>query len=263
MSLYVYPAWDFARIGTMTFTVDDTGPPHNYTVSITSGVYSHVTYASVVSTVLPFAAALKTAMDAAAAGAGSSITYTVTYTEATRGYTITPSSGTVKLTFGATAAGTVAKHVLGFSGTMSAAASAVSDVGVYYALAGAEGAQMDVYEYEAPDSGDVGEADDGSTYMTARTTAPVYYDCTIPYEPRAIVYTYALAAANPWTWQMFFAHVRTANYHYAMKDSGTAQTTVHRSRKDGMAFAPEMVSGDKAYQAYLHIPLRTYLIGRV
>lgn len=258
MSLYIYPSWDFARIGTLTFTLDDDGVAGDVTFS--TGVYAHLDYSTVAPTVTgAFKAALQSEMDTISGGAG---TYSVTYTAATRKYTIAYSAGNFSLAFSG-AAGTIAKNVLGFTGNKSGAATYDSDIAVYYAIAGTEGAQTEVYEYEPGDIADVAEGDDGSTAMIARSTAPVYYDATIPYEPKAIVYTHHVVAANPWTWQMFFPHIRTGNHHFAMSDSGTGDITVHRMRKDGVSFAPELVTGDKAYQEYLHIPLRTYMIGRV
>ena len=256
MTLYVYPSWDFAQIGTMQFDFTDTSGTYAAN-TFTSGVYAHVDYSTVVSTVSPFAAALKALMDAAGR------TFTVTYTAATRMYTITVDSGAWSLAN----MNAVTQHVLGFT---SASASSTGSPGVitstcaaYYAIAGTEGAQTEVAEYEPGDLADVAEGDDGSSAMVARSAAPVYYDATIPFEPKAIVYTHHVAAANPWTWQMFFAHIRTGHHHFAMVDSGSGETTVHRLRKDGTSFAPEPVTGDRSYQEYLHIPLRTYMIGRV
>jgi len=265
VSLYVYASFAFAKIGAATFNVTD--GTASYDVTIDTLVYTHVNLASVDADVHLFSTRIKSAIEAAATLAGSAHTFTVAYDEATRFYTITPDSGTIAVSFsvagGVTTAGAlVAKHVLGRTSNSAAAATFVSNACVYYAIATAEGAQMDIAEYEPGDIADVAEGDDGSTAMVARTTAPMYYDCTIPYETRAAVYTHAVVATVPFTWQMFFAHVRTQNSVVGLKDSGLAYTVVMRMRKDGVAFVPEPPTGDKSYQAYLHIQLRGYLMGR-
>lgn len=256
MTLLLASAWDFARIGTATMTVDDDGTAQP--VTFTSGVYSHIALSTVVSTISLWSSSLKAALDAASNGAG---TYTVALNETTRKYTISYSNGNFDLTFTG-AAGTVMQNIIGFSGNKTGAASYTSDNAVYYLIGGSIGAKADVAEYEPDEIVDVAEADDGTSYGIARSTAPIYYDCLVPFEAEASVRTAKAAATAPWTWQRFYAHTR-AHEVFALKDSLVPETTVHRNRAEGAAFKPEPSAADPNFTAYYNMRLRTYLLGRV
>ena len=256
MSLRLFASWDFALIGQGQFLLDDDGSANFVTYS--SGVYDHTTVGpSVVSSILHWGTALKTLMDATSTGAG---TYTVSFDESTLKYTISYSSGNFDMTFSG-AAGDVMKNLLGFTGNKTGASSYTSDVAVYYAIDGTLGAKSEPVEEEPDDIAVVGEADDGSSYGISRTTAPIYYDCLVTYEPEARVRTAKLAAAYPWTWQRFFAHVR-AHGVFTLKDSSLSENTVHKLRAEGASFRPIPAASDPNYVGHYHIRLRTYLLGR-
>lgn len=260
-SLRIYPAFDTRLLpgGVMTFRFDEGAG--DLTATIVPGLYSHVTMASVVSTVTLFATAIKNAMEVP-----SALTYTVTYVESVRGYTIHPSAGNVSLHLDAgTPAEINAAAALGFDQIEVPSASTLSsDRTTYYSLAGTVGGRgATTPEYEPDDVGDVGETDDGGSSMESRTTAPLYYDFTVPFETEATVHNVSAVTADPWTWQRFFPHVRSGDFPFLVKDSASAQNSVHKLRKDGMSFRPQNVAADESFQSYWNIALKTYLLGRV
>lgn len=252
-------AWDFTTIGTMTVSFTDAGG--TFAVSVASGKYAHddATSVSAMSTYNAFSGPFQTAVNAAKLGGSPS--YTVTWSGTNLTYTITPASGTTALTFSG-AAGTRAKHVLGFTGNVSATASAVSTCRPYYVIrpnimgrSNPSGLYFDQYASEAV-------ADDGSAFLIARTTPDYHEDWEQLAETEARIYSDYATTAIPWTWQHFFLHCGSGLPFYLVDDSfSPVRQNVYMLTADGARMRPMALSGDPNYRAFLNIALRTHSLG--
>lgn len=260
MSLqYVTDAWDHARIGNGTFTLNQ-GGLGPWTITL-DGYYCHRSITSLVSTVTEFRSAVKTKLDATP----DASTYTVTFSFTTGKYTITrDTAGNFELAFPGTTAGTLAKALLGFTSDKSGANSYTSDVQVTHFIF----PPMDARSRVIPDDEDVvtvvSEADDGTTYSISRTAAPTHYDFDLQFQTEALTFTRHLAAAAPWTWQQFFAHVRGHEY-FVSTDADGLVPVLHKLRQEGTSFKEGVTrfQVEEDLNTYWHIKLMTYMLGRL
>lgn len=255
MAWTLYSGWDFAKIST-SFQLAFTDSAARL-VTFTSGTYCHRDLQTVTGSGAydDFATALQTAMNAASSG------YTVTFSTSTFFYTISKASAfTIDATNGSGSTSVTAKNVLGFNSLPTGSAtSQVSQIRPYYVISGALGAASDQSgDYEPDGIAAAGEATDGSHYGISRDEAPVFSDYTINFEPDTATFSRKAAASVPWTWQHFFAHNRSDQPFLA---SDGTDNTVHTLRADGASFRPIRVSPD--WDSYFHIPIKTYVDGRL
>lgn len=192
--MYLLSAWRHERIGTATITWGGTG------VSITSGHYAHVSFASVDSTCTAFAAALQAAL--VTAGFASA---TVSYSTTTHAYTLANGGGSFTIAFPGTTAGTVMKRILGFS-TGATATSHTSDVRPYYVIVPRLDARSAYTGLRHAQRSMRKEADDGRGYVARSTRAVVTAQWEHQHEPVAAVHAYAATSAVPWTWEHLWEH---------------------------------------------------------
>lgn len=256
---FITDAWDHARIGNGTFELSQ-GGGGPWTITL-DGHYCHFNISFTVSSVSEFRAVLVTKLDATP-DAG---TYTVTFSFTTGKYTITRApAANFELTFPATAAGLLARALLGFSGNKSGATSYVSDVQVTHFIF----PPMDARSHVIPDDEDVvtevSEADDGTTYSLSRTTAPLHYDFDLQFQTEALTFTRHAAATAPWTWQQFFDHVRGHEY-FVSSDGGGTVPVLHKLRQDGTSFKEGVTrfQVEEDLNTYWHIKLMTYMLDRL
>jgi hypothetical protein len=251
MTLRISAGWDFAKALVGSFSMTITGSSGAaFAVNVTSGTYAHETMAPV-NAYTGFAAALQTAINAAATAG----TYTVSYNSTTQVYTITRDTGTFTATLN-----TVARRVLGRDSDWSVGAiSQTSNIRPYYVVLGAMGARSMVKLDHEPDGiVEAQESDSGEVYSVTRTTAPTYDEWTIEYESKAATFSHAAAAGVPWTWEHFIKHCRSEEPFKVVDDLGSS---VHKMRAEAARFKPTRVKQD--YDNHWHIPFLTYLQGRL
>lgn len=251
MTHRIESGWNVATLGTMTLSV--TGNLGTASVSITTGTYCHTDLSSVLGSGLydDFAGALKAALDASAT---SSTAYVVTWNTSTLVYTIATVAG-CSLTFPNSEAGNRMADALGFTrnSTTSTLTTQTSTRRPYYVIDGAMGARSSWSRlYEGDDIVSQAEAEDGSTYSVARTTAPKYEDWTVQFEELEAVYSAKAVTAVPWTWQHFFEHSRGIEPFGVFDDDGNS---VHVLRARGARFKPARVQSD--WDGVFNIELQT------
>lgn len=272
MALVYQAGVDFAIAGTMTFTItDDSGGP--FTVTISSGTYAPTTMASV--SLASGFTSLPTAIAAAMTATASTQTYTGGFAYATTGprYTFSVNTGTFEITFPATAAGTFARLVMGFTASTAQAASLTSNQRPYYTIAALQGpsaaynavsvAGRSDYtgEYEPDGIAAMSTADSGASYMITRTTVTQYAEWTQRMEAKRAVYSYEAASTIPWTYEHFFAHVRNGNMPFMITDELANEVSVWRLRAEGASFKPSREVAD--YDDLWSVPFRAILQGRI
>jgi hypothetical protein len=241
MTHRIESGWNIAIVGTHTLSV--TGDIGTEVVSFTTGTYCHSDMSSVLGAGLydDFAGDLEAALDASGAATGA---FTVTWDGATQTYTIS-NAGNCSLTFANNTAGNNAADALGFNrnSTTVSANNVVSVRTPYYVIDGAMGGRSGwTRPYEGDDIVSQVEAEDGSTYATARSVAPLYDDWTIPFETLAATFTSEATTAVPWTWQHFFAHSRGIEPFAVFDDAGNSVHVLRGSR--GARFKPSRASED-------------------
>ena len=243
MTHRIESGWSVDTLGTFTLTV--VGNVSTETVSITTGTYCHSDLTSVLGTgnYDDFAGALKTALDASGASSGA---FTVTWSTSTLLYTISNAAANFDLTFPNTAAGNRMADALGFTRNTTTSSTAASLSGTrrpYYVIDGAMGGRSGwTRVYEGDDITSQAEAEDGSTYASARSVAPLYDDWTVPFETLAATFELEALTAVPWTWEAFFKHSRGIHPFAVFDDTGN---TVHVLRGPrGARFKPARASED-------------------
>lgn len=241
MTHRIESGWNVAKVGTHTLSV--TGNLGTQSVSITTGTVCHTSLASVLGTgrYVAFSATLKAALDASGA---SSHAFTVTYSGASMAYTISTLAA-FTLTFPNTAAGNRMADALGFTRNSTTISSSVivSARRPYYVIDGAMGGRSGwTRVYEGDDIVSQAEAEDGSTYAVARSTAPLYDDWTVPFETLEATFESEATTAVPWTWEAFFAHSRGIEPFGVFDDAGNSCHVLRGAR--GARFKPARASED-------------------
>ena len=242
MTHRIESGWNVAKLGTFTLSV--TGDIGTQSVSFTTGTYCHSDLSSVLGagSYDDFAGALKAALDASgAASGGFSVGWnpggTLIY-EISNGANFT-------LTFPNTSAGNRMADALGFTrnSTTASATTTSSTRRPYYVIDGAMGGRSGwTRVYEGDDIVSQAEAEDGSTYAVARSTAPLYDDWTVPFETLAATFDSEATAAVPWTWEAFFAHSRGIEPFGVFDDAGNSVHVLRGAR--GARFKPSRASED-------------------
>ncbi len=229
-------------------------------IDLTTGLFCHLDLGSVIpGAYSDFATAVTSGL------LGSGTTTTVTYSTTTARYTVNVGASPITLTFGvdeSDAAHVRMGQVLGFStapGSLSPGAQVEGDIAPFFMIDAAMGGASDATDdYEGGMSEDA-EAEDGTSYSVAPTSAPVKSDFTVPFEPRAAVYIRSAVAATPWTWQHFYQHCR-AVHPFAVTDDFT-DVTVHKLMAKSDRFKPKRVVRD--YRELHDLVLKTRVVGRL
>lgn len=192
--------WNQAqRAESISLQVTD-NTPLTYVATISTGKYyadlDDGTYGS-------FATALQTALNTAATAAGSAITWTVAYENATPQYRISPSAGTFTGSLN-----TEAQLVLGMNAAIGPSASETSTVVPYYinvnAIDGISESSGDFREGDGIVAASI--TDGGRQYGIGATTQPIRHNWVQSYEQLANVYNYAASGAAIFTWEALFLH---------------------------------------------------------
>lgn len=243
--------WNVAKLGTFTLSV--TGNLGTASVSITTGTYCHTKLDTVLGAgrYISWPQTLETALNASGAASGS---FSVAWSTSTLTYTIS-NAAAFTLTFPNTSAGNRMADALGFirNTTTGSATSTTSTRRPYYVIDAIQGARSNwTRVYESDDITTQTEAEDGSTFTTARSAAPLYEDWTVPFEELEAVFAAKAASAVPWTWQHFFEHARGIEPFGVFDDDGNS-VHVHRGR--GTSFKPSRVQPD--WDAVWNIELLT------
>lgn len=241
MTHRIESGWNVAKLGTFTLSV--TGNLGTASVSITTGTYCHTDLSPVLGagSYDDFAGALQSALTASGA---TTFAFTVTWSGSAMTYTIA-NAAAFTLTFPNTAAGNRMADALGFTRntTTGSTTSQVSSRRPYYVIDGAMGGRSGwTRVYEGDDIVSQAEAEDGSTYAVARSTAPLYDDWTVPFETLAATFDSEATAAVPWTWEAFFAHSRGIEPFGVFDDAGNSVHVLRGAR--GARFKPSRASED-------------------
>lgn len=242
MTHRIESGWNIAKVGTHTLSV--TSDLGTATVSITTGTYCHADLTSVLGTgnYDDFAQALKTALDLSGT---SSQPYSVNWNSGSfpLRYRLR-NDANMAVTFPNTDAGNRMADTLGFTRntTLSSAAGHTGTRMPYYVIDGAMGARSSwTRRYEGDDITSQAEAEDGSTFTTARSVAPKYDDWTVPFEPLEATFSAKALSTVPWTWQHFFELSRGIEPFAVFDDDGNS---VHVLRGRGTSFKPARVQQD-------------------
>ena len=197
---------------------------------------------------------LKAALEAIGAA-----TYTVTLSTTTRKWTISASGGGVTkfdLTFN-----DAAKRYLGFSAGVGGALTYTGDYTAYFIIDGTVGGVTSlVRPRELADDLAVDLlASDGNQEGLAQEGAVKTFALTIPAEPAARVWHASRVTADPWTWELAFAHCRNIEPIHIVDSATGGFAYVGRLRADSCAFDPQLLADD--YFAYADIRLEAHYLG--
>jgi hypothetical protein len=278
MTMHLQMAWDFAKIGSATWEIEEDTSGKTLTFTMATGAYAHidgggstglVTNNAIYFPNLNTDAAVGTAFIMrwlAILNADLTGVYSLTAYDSCR-YTIGCVGDTFRFTSNTT---TLARRILGITTVGGAFANAfTSEFTPYYSIVATRGAWSNVSDdYEPDGQAENAECDDGTVYGIGRTTYATYFDFTAPMEPKEIVRKRDAEATAPWTYQHAWQHIRNEYefvtlidpvYDGIALDAGT-KATLHRLRKDGAAWRPARVSAD--YDDLWDINFRTHLIDR-
>lgn len=252
MALKIFDGWDFSVVNAGAgFSAQFTDSGGASTITVATGTYCHVDVSALVSGYSDFATKLQTDLNADATLAG---TYTVTFGTATNKYTIACTES-----FSMASINTTSQELLGFGVTSATSTSHVSTNQCYYGILGTVGAvssKTDDYEPNTITEG--GYAEDGSPFAISVTTAPIFSDFTVPFEPKAKTHKRSAAATVPYTFHHHFEHIRGSEPFLVVDDN---DSTLHRLRADSTNFAPvRVVDG---FDDYWDIEYKTHVIGRL
>ena len=192
--MYLISSFRLERIGSLSMVFDGA------TVTLSTGRFAHVSFATYDASCTAFAAALQAAL--VTAGKASA---TVSYSTTTHAYTLSNGGGSFAISFSVGGAGTRMARVLGFT-TGATATSHVSTVRPYYVIVTALDARVSYGGLADVEMGERRQADDGRGYVLTPTTVPQEGMWEHHHEPRAAVYDYAASSSAPWTWSHFFRH---------------------------------------------------------
>lgn len=253
-----YAGFNFSRIGAMQFTLQaSTGGNPPDTVNYLAGNYAHYGFTCGTDVYTKLATDIQTYLNGLGGGRP---TYTVTFDEATMRYSFDSNTGTLALAFPGSAAGTIAKHVLGYSADVAATSSAiVSDRRPYYAIRAAVEAPS-AYSFVYEDGSNIYEdrADDGTKFGISARTLPKFLDWEQRMEVKAapttaVVSGSAVGGAGieiadastevPWTWEHFVEHVRVWE-PFVFHNSTGPTGVICKMRKDTAFHKPGIVVPD-------------------
>lgn len=260
MTLQIFAGWDFARIGTFSLVIDDTGTTD--TIAFTEGTYAHVDMSTPLSDAgygadlyTDFATALQTSLNASSNLAG---TYTVELTKSTLIYTI---SCDVNFSI-RSSTNTVARQILGLNPLnlpTTAATSYDATRTPYYAIEGAAGCRSsDSGLYEPDDIVDEDETEEGYAVSLGIGTSPKYLDFELMTEERASTFKHEASSSTPWTFQHMFEHCRNVHPFQLEDDSDDMVLFFRDSRAH---FQPRRQASD--WDAIWNIPFECRHIGYV
>lgn len=255
MTLRAFAGWDHAKLGSATLSIQESGGGGVTAVSISSGKYCHIDLTDVIA-YDDFATALKTALDAASPTAK---TYTVSFSQATRKYSISISSGTVAITFASDTAGTTMKRLIGFTADHSTASSHASDIEVWGTMESAEGASSAAGPDELTGFIEESTSFAGDVYQVFGTAPVRKRDFEIRFEPRAATKTRYAATSQTHTWEDFWQFVR--GQPFLIVDD--IDSTVYRLRKEAFWFAPERSWSRKDYDGGYTLKFKCFVHGRL
>jgi hypothetical protein len=226
--------------------------------TITAGTYAFSSLHSVMGTgnYTAFGTVIESSFNAAHAG-----TYHATWSSSTYKWTIYRETAGFTLAFSGAAALRL-RAALGFSGNPSTAGTLadphVSDVRPYYVMVPDITGRSEFTDlYEPDDIVEEAVSDGGTSYAVSRQTSELWCDWSQMMEPKAAVFTYAAAAATPWTWQAFVRHVR-GQHPFGVYESAT-DDSCHKLRADGGSFKPGRYAAD--YDGLWTIPFLTRYLG--
>ena len=167
--------------------------------------------------------------------------YSVTFDVETERITIAHDGGGGVTAIALLPLNAVTRQVLGFGSIeVSGALSHTARAAPYYWIRGTVG-----YWSKSPGETEAGaqnvavdvEAHDGTPRSVARSTVPTFFPLTVPLEPAAKVRRRFAPVGTPWTWQHFFAHVRSVA-PFVVNDG--RDTHFMRLRAEGALFDPRL-----------------------
>lgn len=234
MAVIYYAGIDTADLSD-GFAVVVGGAAGSGTATVTAGTYcagaedmSLISLAPVSNGYTPFADAVATALQTV------NVAFTCSWSDATLAYTIACGGTSFTLTFSGNA-GLNLSRALGMAVSISSTTTTSSTVRPYYVIQSEIDARSLVSDvYEAEDNVEEAVTDGGSAYGVDRDTEELRSDWVQAMEPIEAVMTRRLAAAVPWTWQDFFAHLRMSK-PFVVNDNGSK--TAHQLRAEGASFS--------------------------
>lgn len=265
MAGIVISGYDAARLGTIGFTLTETGGGDaTGSVSLT-GQYLHNSNTSISVTVedpltgeessydtgyLGLRPALITALDAI-----GNASYSVSFNINTGVYTISASGGGVT-SFAISSVTTGAARMLGIDAVSGSLSYVAPRAAWHYWVSSTGGFSEWTESAEDIDGEDLRGAD-GSTRGLVAIGSPRRLDFVVPWEPLANVWSDA-ASSTAWTWQRFFQRVRTIEPLIISDPRGSAGLFGYL-RQDACVLRPRLASAD--YLAYQSIPIGMYVTG--
>ena len=234
-------------------------------IDITTGTFCHLNLESLyeVGVYSDFASQVNAALFAA--GVTATVSYLSTGLSAGR-YRITAGASSLNITAGVDEAG--AEHarmgqVLGFStspGVISAGASVTGDITPYFSIETEMGGKTDASDRYEGGKSEAMEAEDGTPYGVSSTSAPVYNDWTVAFEPRAAVFAASADSSAPWTWEHFYQHCRVV-HPFAVTDDFGEGVGVHQLMPNSDRLKPKRVNAN--WRARHDLAFKTREIGRI
>ena len=253
----IVAGFNAAEHGTLKFT--GTGSIGATSTNVAPGTYCAETMAAVsgASGYTGFATAVAAAMTTSM---GDAVTGSVN--TATLRYTFTRAAGNATWTVGADEGDAdIARlgRFLGFSTSLSGTSSITSDVRPYFVIETAIDGKSEVSDtYEPENVTATAEAEDGSAYSIAHTTAAEYEDFRFRYESPEATFTRAATSSVPYTYQRFVQDVRTIHPFWVRN---TDDSAVYRLRDKAASFKPIRITKD--FDAHWDWLFMCRLVGRV
>ncbi len=274
MAVRIEAGWDHASVGnaSLRVTEDPGGTPDTITGTVGALTWCHTNISSIMGSgnYQRFGDQLETALNAATANA---YTYSVTLDTSTLLYTVATSGGgqdfDIKYASGTTAEVRMFQ-ILGLAQSNTFYSGTSTYTGCmtpYYLFSGDMGAKSKVSDDYEPDTVEDAEADDGTAYGVARTTAPIYSDYTLQFEPKVKTFKRSVSVTTSsglttggviWTYQHFIENARSEHPFLCVDDN---ESTVHKLRAKGAAFKPSRATAD--FDDHWHHEYITRMLGRL
>lgn len=254
MSVHIEVELDFAILGSMSFTLTETGggdATGSISVSSADGprflrsdlsaYYLEIDPSAGSGHYADLLTSLKGKLDAV-----GNATYTVAFNTTTQRVTISATGGSVTA-FSLTSFNTVAQQVLGYTANKTGALTHAADRAPYYWISTTQGG-LTGYEWDQEEDADIAIdhiAHDGNAYGMSKPGAPILFQATIPMEPKEMVQEHFAESTTPYTWQRFFRDARnTRAYALRFNDDNVNHTFILRNRSDGALFKPRLSRKD-------------------
>ncbi len=279
MALRILAGWTFGDANAIEFEIEEVTGGNTFNIrfdesggwanglgtAVTETRYCHETMGTIgtgLGGYADFATDLKAVLEIGSVLAGSSLTYTVTWSTTQLRYTLSASgSGLAGIRF--TGVGidaddaARAAELLGFSGNDTTGAI-VGDITAAYSIDAAMGCKSNPTEVYEPDGAAEGGWTSGGAHFGISVVDSILFDdFDLYFESKEATFKESATTSVPWTYQDFWENARASEPFIVVDD---VDSRVHFLRPDGSAsFKPEraVANWDDAW----HHKLRTIMAG--